>query len=294
MSHFLRIFVLCMVAMLPAVARAQSPDAGGEVRGNSRAPDRAEYTPDAFKDIGVDEKLGQTIPLNLVFKDESGRQVTLGDYFNRGKPVILQLAYFGCPMLCGQVSEGMVESLKELSLGMESDYEVITLSFDPSEHPGLASAKKRSFKDAYTRPGVDGGWHFLTGDPAPIKAITSAVGFNYKWVESQRQFSHPAVLVLLTPDGRISRYLYGVKFDQQTLRLSLVEASEGRIGTAMDQIILTCLMWSGGKYTVAARSLMKLAGATMVVVMGVVGLRLFLMERRRSAERLRAVGGLGR
>src|SRR4051812_9754567 len=165
--------------------------------------DRMEAAPDALQGIGIDEKGGTTLPLETVFKDEKGQVVSLKDYFHHDRPVILQLSYFGCPMLCGLVSNGMVDSLNELKLEMGKDFDVINVSFDPSETPTLANLKKQSFLSAYNRPAGAASWHFLTGTQQSIDALTQAVGFKYKWIEAQHQFSHTAALILLSPDGKI-------------------------------------------------------------------------------------------
>jgi protein SCO1 len=246
---------------------------------------RMEYAPDVLRNIGVDEQSGALLPLDLRFIDERGQFVTLRQYFNKDRPVILQLSYFGCPMLCGLVSEGMVQSLNELKLEMGKDFEVINLSFDATERPHLAALKKKSFLEAYDRPAGGAAWHFLTGEASQINELVQAVGYRYKWDERSRQFSHPAVLILLTPDGRISRYLYGVKFEPQTLRLSLVEASEGKIGSTMDRILLTCFHFDPetGRYSMAAMTIMRGGGVLTVIVLATVIATALVRERRQRA-----------
>jgi protein SCO1/2 len=212
--------------------------------------------------------------------------VKLGDYFKGQKqPVILQLGYYGCPMLCDLISQGATQSLKELSLNAGADYHVVFISIDPKEDWTLAQKKKRSYVTEYGRPGAAGGWHFLTGRQDDIKRVCQAVGFNYKWVPSAGQFSHPAGLIICTPEGKISRYLYGVRFEEKTLRLSLVEASEGKIGTTTDHFLLTCFQYDGkqGKYALAAMGLMRIGGAVTVVVLFCVLVWLFRREARRKA-----------
>jgi protein SCO1/2 len=271
MKTFAVIFALLLVAFAPI----------------ARAADRMEAAPPELKDIGIDEKGGAMLPLDTVFKDEHGQIVSLGDYFHKDRPVILQLSYFGCPMLCTLVANGMVDSLNDLKLEMGKDFEVINLSFDPSENSTLASLKKQSFLSAYNRPAGAASWHFLTGEKDSIDRVTRAVGFRYKWIESNHQFSHPAAIMLLTPEGKISRYLYGVKFDPKTLRLSLVEASEGKIGTTTDQILLTCFHYDkyAGKYNVAAMNVMRLGGVTTVLILGaVIGTWLIREKRARHAK----------
>lgn len=251
-------------------------------------PERSETTPPELRDIGIDEKLNAPLPLDTRFVDESGKEVALRDYFHKDHPVVLQLSYFGCPMLCSLVSNGLVESLNNLSLTMGKDFEVINLSFDPNEGATLAARKKQSFLGAYNRPAGAEAWHFLTGKPGAIKAITEAVGFKYKWVENVHQFSHPAALILLTPDGKVSRYLYGVNYEAKTLRLSLVEASEGKVGSSVDKFLLTCFHYDSyaGKYTATAMGIMRVAGVLTVIVLATVITVLVRKELKAKARRL--------
>ena len=265
-------------APAPAQAPAELPDPGG----------RMEPAPRELQDIGIDEKSGQTLPLDLKFVDETGEVVELRKYFGNNRPVVLQLSYFGCPTLCSLVSNGLVDSLNELTLTMGKEFDVINVSFDPAETARLAKLKKQSFLDAYNRPAGGEAWHFLTGDPAEIKKLTDAVGFRYKWVESSKQFSHPAALILLTPDGKVSRYLYGVKYAPQTLRLSLVEASEGKIGSTIDRFILTCFHYDSyaGKYTPVAMGIMRAGGVVTVIVIAAVITWLIRRERNKAQTTL--------
>jgi protein SCO1/2 len=267
---------LASLAMAQAATAPTLPDPGG----------RMEPAPTELQNIGVDEHAGEMLPLDAVFYDESGKQVTLRDYFGHGRPVVLQLSYFGCPSLCSLVSNGLVESLNDLSLTMGKEFDVINVSFDPAETPRLAKLKKQSFLDAYNRPAGGEAWHFLTGNPPEIKQLSEAVGFRYKWVPSSQQFSHPAVLMLLTPDGKISRYLYGVKYQPQTLRLSLVEASEGKIGTTVDRFLLTCFHYDSyaGRYTPVAMGIMRAGG---VVTMLAIPIVIALMVKRTNSMKAR-------
>ena len=271
------ILALSLVAFAPVATAAPTvPDPGG----------RMEPAPAELQNIGIDEKAGQTLPLDLKFVDENGKTVELRQYFNNKRPVVLQLSYFGCPTLCSLVSNGLVDSLNDLTLTMGKEYDVINVSFDPAETARLAKLKKQSFLDAYNRPAGAESWHFLTGNPAEIKQLTDAVGFRYKWVESSKQFSHSAALILLTPDGKISRYLYGVKFEPRTLRLSLVEASEGKIGTTVDRFLLTCFHYDSyaGKYTPVAMNIMRGAGVLTVLVIAAVIIWAVRRERRRGRD----------
>ncbi|HZZ42986.1 MAG TPA: SCO family protein [Tepidisphaeraceae bacterium] len=247
--------------------------------------DPQDITPNALKDIGVDEHLNTKLPLDLNFQDDHGQTVTLGKYFTGKKPVILQLGYYSCPMLCSLVSQGTVDSLRKLSLTAGKDFEIIFVSIDPDEKPELGAAKKATYVQDYHRQGSADGFHFLTGAEPQIKQLAQAVGFKYKWVESARQFSHPAVVMIATPDGTISRYLYGVRFDNETMRLSLVEASDGKIGTTVDQILLTCFHYDGtqGKYAMTAVKMMRAGGALTLVILGAVLFRAFRKNARDEA-----------
>jgi protein SCO1/2 len=253
---------------------------------------KSDFVPPELSGITIDEKSGASLPLDLEFADENDNLVHLRDYFHKDRPVVLQLGYFDCPMLCTLVSQGLVDSLNDLTLTMGKDFEVINVSFNPEDNPQRASAKKKSFTEAYNRAAGAESWHFLTGGKRSIREITDAVGFRYKWIESRREFSHPAALILLTPDGRISRYLYGVKYDPRTLRLSLVEASEGKVGTTVDRILLTCFHYdaAAGKYNVTAMNLMRGAGALTVVIIATV---ITTLIRRELRQRRRPIEGAG-
>jgi protein SCO1/2 len=279
---------ICLLAAMLSFALP----APAQLTGPADKP-RMEVAPDELKNIGLDEHLSAQLPLDLPFVDETNHPVKLRDYFTGKKPVVLQLGYYGCPMLCDLVSRGATASLKPLPLTAGTDFEVVFISIDPHEDWTLAQGKKRSYVTEYNRPGSAGGWHFLTGGEQQIREVAKAVGFNYKWVASAGQFSHPAGLILCTPDGKISRYLYGVKFDEKTLRLSLVEASEGKIGTLGDRFLLTCFQFDGhqGKYAFLAMSLMRWGGALTLIILTTVLIRLFRRDARRKAlEDLSAAG----
>jgi protein SCO1/2 len=217
--------------------------------------------------ISVTEHLGAALPLDLTFVDETGKAVRIGDYFTGKRPVVLQLGYFKCPMLCSLISQGTVNAFKAVSLEPGKDYDLVFVSIDPSEGPALAAEKKQSYAAELGKKGLDG-WHMLTGEQASIAALAKAVGFNYRWIQSAGQFSHPAVIMMCMPDGKISRYLYGVRFDPDTVRLSLVEASNGKIGNSFDQLYLTCFQYDGhqGKYAVAALGVMRAGGVLIMII----------------------------
>jgi protein SCO1/2 len=236
------------------------------------AVERKEAAPNEVVGVGITEHPNVKIPLELQFVDSEGKTVHLGDYFRTGKPVILTLVYFRCPMLCTLVLNGMIAGLKEIPLTLGEDFDVVTVSIDPRETPTLAKLKKQGYVKEYGRQQAVKGWHFLTGREENIKKLADAVGFQYKYVESTQQYAHPAGIFILMPDGRISRYLYGIQFNSGTLRLSLVEAGQGKIGSTVDRILLTCFHYdaSSGKYSLAAFRIMQVGGVLTALVLGTV------------------------
>jgi protein SCO1/2 len=237
---------------------------------------RADTTPIGSKQpaelegVGVDEHLDTQLPLDLAFRNEQGRIVRLREYFQAGVPVILSLNYSNCPMLCSTQLNGLVDGLREIEWTSGKEFQVVSISIDPSEQPTRALETRQKYLKLYRRS--LSGWNFLVGGRESIKQVTDAVGFRYKYLPSRREYSHPAVAVLCTPDGRISRYLYGVRFPEQTLRLSLVEASEGKIGTAGDQLLLFCFHYDPetGTYAPRAARLAMTVGC-LVSVIGLAG-----------------------
>lgn len=277
-----------LLCLLPAVAHAQAGTSQTPtnwfVGGNAPPPNPAEA-----KTVTVVEHLNAKLPLDLSFVDDSGNPVQLKQYFTGKKPVVLQMGYYGCPMLCTLVSQGLVNSLKDMRLNAGSDFDVVYVSIDPSEGPAMARGKKESMLVAYGRGGGSAdGWHLLTGKKPQIEQLAAAVGFQYKWIDSAQQFSHPACLMVCTPDGRVSRYLYGVKFDPPTVRLSLVEASDGKVGSTADRFILTCFQYDGttGRYALVAIRLMKLGG--ILAILGVLGMVAWFARRERVGLRTSA------
>lgn len=240
--------------------------------------------PAILREIGFDQKLGATLPLETTLVDEAGRDVRLGDYF-RGRPVVLSLNYFDCPMLCTVSLNGLAGALASLSFDAGKEFEIVTLSFDPRDTPAAARAKKDSFLQRYRRPGAAEGWHFLTGSRTAVDRLTQAVGFRYAWDEETKQFAHPSGVVVLTPDGRIARYLYGIEYAPKDLRLALVEASRGTIGTPLDQAVLYCFQYdpTTGRYGAAIMRIVRLGGAlTAVSLAAFVAL---MLRRERAAAR---------
>ncbi len=224
--------------------------------------------PPELKNVGIDQKLNGAIPLNLHFRDETGKDVRLAEFFTT-KAVIITPVYYGCPMLCTQILNGLVSGLKPLSFNAGQQFDVLAVSFDPSETPALALTKKDSYVKRYGRAASANGFHFLTGDEPAIQALTGALGFRYSYDPKSKQFAHASGIMVATPDGRISRYLYGVDYAPRDLRLALVEASERKIGSPVDQLLLFCYHYdpATGKYGAAAINFLRLAGVATVLGM---------------------------
>jgi len=243
----------------------------------------ADERPTLLRDVGLDPHLGAPLPLDAVFRDESGEARPLRGWLG-DRPAVLSLVYFGCPMLCGRVLESLGASLKPLSLDVGRDFDVLTISFDPRDGPEAARAKKAEAIRRYGRPGAERGWHFLTGDADAIRRVTDAVGFRYAWDDAGAQFAHVAVVAVVTPDGRLARYFPGIEYPSRDLRLALVEASAGRIGTTVDRLLLFCYHWDAatGRYTpIIARALQAGAVLTMVAL-GALVIALRRGERRAA------------
>ena len=249
------------------------------------APARAQTELAGLTEVDIVERPGAPLPLDLVFVGEDSTAVRLGDSFAPGRPVILNLGYFACPMLCGLVLNGMVDGLRDVEWTPGREFGIVTLSIDEREGPRLAALKKQNALESYGRPEAASGWRFLTGSARDSRAVADAVGFGYVWDEKTQQWMHPAALVVCTPDGRVSRYLYGVEFDAQTLRLALTEASGGRVGGTREKFLLLCYDYdsSVGRYGPSARRLMKFGGfVTVLAIAGWLAL-LWRRDRRRKS-----------
>jgi protein SCO1 len=245
--------------------------------------------PDALQGVGIEQKLNGQVPLDLVFRDEAGRPVPLRTFFQTKKPVILALVYYRCPMLCTQILNGLESSLKAVSFDPGREFEVVSVSFDPKDTPELAASKKQMYLRRYGRPNTANGWHFLTGDPASIKGLTDAAGFHYKYDPATDQFAHASGILILTPDGRISKYFYGVEYAPRDVRLGLVEASQEKIGNAVDEILLFCYHYDPktGKYGAVALNSLRAAGAGFALVCGVFLVIAFRRETRPARHGLK-------
>jgi len=274
---------LALAVALASTAWAQPPrftgaDVGGPPPGTS-----SELVPDILEKVGIDQKLNAQVPLDAVFRDELGRQVKLGDYFGK-RPVVLSLVYYECPMLCTQVLNGAVAAFKVLNFSVGDEYEVVTLSFNPKETPAMASAKKQTYLAKYGRPAGANGWHFLTGEQPAIDALASSVGFRYVFDKSSQQYVHASALMVLTPDGRVSKYFYGIDYPPKDLRLGLIEASGGKIGTPVDQVLLYCYHYDphSGKYSMVVMNVLRLAGLLTVALIGGFIVTMWSVDRRKT------------
>jgi protein SCO1/2 len=240
---------------------------------------------DLFRDVGYDQRLNEQLPLDAEFVDEAGRPVRLGQYFGQ-RPVVLALVYYECPMLCTIVLNGLLRSLKTLAFDVGKEFDVVAVSFDPGEGPALAAAKKVQYVDSYGRPGTAAGWHFLTGSEASIRRLTHSVGFRYAYDAEKGEYAHVGGIVVLTPEGRIAQYFYGIEYPPKHLRLGLVEASAGKIGSAVDQLMLMCYRYDpvSGRYSVVIMNVVRLASVATVAALCIFVLAMLRRERRRLRD----------
>lgn len=255
-----------------------------------RGPDsKPAPLPAGLQGVTIEQNLNHQMPLNTVFRDEFGRSLPLSTYFSGHKPVVLALVYYTCPMLCNLVLTGVTTGLRAISLNPGRDFEVVAVSFDPKDTPEIAAAKRANYLQRYHRPDTANGWHFLTGDEASIKALTSAVGFRYKLDPATGQYAHASAIMILTPDGKLSRYYYGVEYEPRDLRLGLVEASQNKIGSPVDQILLFCYHYdpATGKYGAIAMNMVRFAGGTFVLICGTFLLFAWRRDWRRDRQALR-------
>lgn len=247
--------------------------------------------PTALKEVGIDQKLDQQLPLDLTFRDEAGQSVKLGQYFGQ-RPVVLAFVYYDCPMLCTQVLNGMIESFRVLPFELGKEYDVVTISFDPRETPQLAEAKKKvyvGYLPNKMQASANQGWHFLTGDAESIKQITDAVGFRYHYDEATKQFAHGSAIMVATPHGKLSRYYYGISYSARDLRLGLIESSQNKIGSPVDQLLLYCYHYdpATGKYGAAIMNVMRIGGVLTIIAI----LAMILLMRRRNPAKLKLKTG---
>jgi protein SCO1/2 len=269
------IVVLAIIHGVPAQAQRFTSVPYGTPAGSSP-------TADLLRDVGIEQHLDTQLPLDALFRDETGREVKLGDYFGE-QPVVVALVYYRCPMLCTQVLNGFLKSSQAVPLEIGRDYQVVTVSFDPRETPELAAEKKASYVRAYRRDGAAQGWHFLTGDRQSIDRLTAAIGFHYRFDPKSDQFAHASGIALATPGGRLSRYFYGIEYSPDDLRLGLVESSSGRIGSLVDQVLLLCFHYDPltGKYGLVIADALRMAGVLTVLLLGSFLVVMYRRERRR-------------
>lgn len=272
----------CTAAMAVALATASLAFAQAPPRQDVGIP--AAERPNVIKDIDIEQKLDQQVPLDLAFKDETGRDIKLHEYFHQGRPIILVLAYYECPMLCTQVLNGLVTTLRPLKFDVSKEFDVVVVSFDPKETPGLARDKKAAYVDDYKRPGTERGWHFLTGSQESIDALTNSVGFKYKYDEAIDQYAHAAGITVLTPEGKVSRYFYGIEYSTRDLRMGLVDASANKIGTLADRVMYLCYHYdpSTGQYGLLTMRLLKAGGLLTMATLGTFWAVMIRRERRKA------------
>ncbi|MFY9743589.1 MAG: SCO family protein [Candidatus Sulfotelmatobacter sp.] len=267
---------LLIAAMLPLCASAQINSGITSPPVNERPP--------LLQNVGIEQHLDTQVPPDLTFVDDTGKTVKLGDYFGR-KPLILNLVYFNCTMLCGEELAGLASAMRLIKFDVGNEFDVITVSFDPRETPAMAAAKKKDYVQRYGRANAASGWHFLTGQADSINALTKAAGFQYQYDPKTNQYAHATAIMILTPQGHISRYLYGVDFPPKDLRMGLVEASAAKIGNPVDAVLLYCYHYNPatGKYGAVIGNILRLAGAATILILG--GMILILWRLDRSATR---------
>jgi protein SCO1 len=246
--------------------------------------------PDALQKVGIDQKLGDQLPLDAAVKDESGKVDALGNYFKSGRPVIVAFVYYECPMLCNEVLNGLTGSLKGIGLHAGKDFDVIAVSFDARENekPELAKNKKASYMERYGRPGTENGWHFLTATQDSIDKITAAAGFKYEWDEKSQQFAHVGGIMITTPDGRLSRYFYGIDYAPNDIKFGLMDSAAEKIGNPAERLLLYCYHYdpASGKYGLAVLRVMRIAS---VATIAGIGLMLFVFWRRNKSRQEKVV-----
>ena len=263
-------FVFLLVPAFVPFVSAQKMTGSPAAAGYKREPGTPSSTlPKPLREIGFDQNIDQHVPLDIPFTDESGRRVQLGDYFGK-RPVVMLFAYYECPMLCTQVVNGVASALNVISLKPGDDFDVVVVSFDPRDTPAAAASKKALYLERYKHPGAAAGSHFLTGERDAIDRLTKAAGFRYVWDEQTKQFAHPSGIIVLTPDGRLARYLFGIEYGARDLRFGIVEASNGKVGTPADALLLYCYHYDPmtGRYGLVIMRALRIAGIGTVLALG--------------------------
>jgi protein SCO1/2 len=287
--------VVSCVSFVSFVAAAAAQPAAAQVTGAPAAGYKLDpATPSAtvpapLREIGFDQNIDRPVPLDTPFRDETGHAVRLGDYFGK-RPVVMVFAYYDCPMLCTLVLNGLASALGVLALEPHRDFEIVTVSFNPADTPASASAKKAGYLAHYQRAGAADGWHFLTGDQPSIERLTRAAGFRYAWDAPTKQFAHPSGIIVLTPEGRLARYLFGIEYGPRDLRFALVEASAGKVGSKVDALLLYCYHYDPmtGRYGLVIMRTIRFAGAATVLALAIF---IIVMVRRERADPAPRTGG---
>lgn len=244
-----------------------------------------------LEEVGVEEQLGTIVPKDITFLDEQGQTVRLGDFFDGERPVALTFVYHNCPMLCSLVLDGVTQAIRQTDLELGRQYQVLAVSFDPEDTPERAAQAKRQYVARIGDPEADGAFHFLTGSEASIAQLTEAVGFRFTWSERRQEYAHTAALIFLSPAGRVTRYLYGIEYPRQDVRLSLLEAAEGKIGSPMDQLFLYCFVYDpqAGTFVASAVRIMQLGGGASALLLGIFLALFWRRERSKQAHALHPV-----
>lgn len=289
MNYLVRLLVIMICVMAAAsgsAAFAQGPPGPSSPLYGARPSSGNPSTglPPALRDVRIEQKLNQQLPLDLTFRDESGQDVKLGKYFGQ-KPVVFALVYYDCPQLCTQILNGMVTTFRVLPFQIGKEFDVVTISFDPRETAALAATKKKVYVDYLPermQAGANSGWHFLTGDQANIERIADAVGFRYQWDDATKQFAHASAIMVATPEGKLSRYFYGISYSARDLRFGLMESSQNKIGSLSEQLSLYCYMYdpTTGKYGAAVMRVVRIAG--VITLIGIVAMLFLLKPRNRQ------------
>jgi protein SCO1/2 len=285
-QNYRYMIVTCFVVVMGVTAGWPARASGQTSTQPAVELDRKESVPQELQGVDIEDKRGARVPLELRFVDSLKRAGTLRQYFPGDRPVILNLGYFRCPMLCGLVTNGLLEGMKELDWNPGEEFEVLTISIDHKETPELARLKKQGYMQEYGRAAAAQGWHFLTGDKEDIELLAQTVGFKYRYDPETQQYAHAAGIVVLTPSGKVSRYLYGIEYPAKDLRLALLEASEGKIGSLADRVLLSCFKYDPERrrYTLAATNLMRFGGGLTVVILAAILIPKWIRDNRRKKQ----------
>lgn len=288
----LKLLVLTIIAMSFSYTFAQKTEHYNSPLYSPKVYDPSQSVstglPAALKTIGIEQKLGEQLPLDTEFKDEDGNAVQLGSFFKSGRPVIITFVYYECPMLCNQVLNGLTGSLKGMSLEAGKDFDVVAISFDARENdkPGLAKNKKANYVERYGHPGTEAGWHFLTGSQDSIDKATSAAGFNYKWDEKSNQFAHAAGIMIANPDGKLSRYFYGIDYSPKDIKFGIMESAQNKVGSPAEKLLLYCYHYdpATGTYGFAILRVMRVGGVLTLLGLGLMGFVFWRRNKKKAVE----------